>query len=555
MKLLLLFFVISLNFLPVSTDYPLLIGFSSFQYEPQYLEFHLIYQNNSEFLEYNTSFLKIKIYNDTIDSEEELKCSEMEDEKNKTHNCSLVLNENKFIKNAKVQLLPNYLKIYNGTFNITGDDIIKSSLAQETMGDLSTQNDSIIVQTFNFKEVVNNKNDIVIEGNMEVESLGNYSLKLGDEIYECSVNETRIVVFDPKGYIYEHLHGKVLNTSEKNYILIYVDDTYKNKDLVQYNSSEHLFLEIISAGNFSQNTGKNAEVNLYFRGSQDILSILRPYLKFTAKANYQKRKLRNLEETNITAYGTKVDNENKDIITYKVKFNDTSDKTILNLASYNDYTFYQYSDYQNPEKFDLRDNEDYINLTDSNDQEVEKIEFKKFTSSKTSFELDFNSNLLSFGKNNASYLIFPALSGNRKKEIKCLLKNKTNNEDYYKMDCSTNENVIAKLNTLIIKVPVLKNSRLRFLADETYNNKTLFFDDENLIDYQYNPDVKEYFGRNKNRGLSAGAIVAIVLASVAALVAVGAVFFFLARRTTTPPPIIKNQPDFNIVASTSNINN
>jgi hypothetical protein len=390
---------------------------------------------------------------------------------------------------------------------------------------------------------------------MEVESLGNYSLKLGDEIYECSVNETRIVVFDPKGYINEHLHGKVLNTSEKNYILIYVDDTYKNKDLVQYNSSEQLFLEIISAGNFSQNTGKNAEVNLYFRGSQDILSILRPYLKFTAKANYQKRKLRNLEETNITAYGTKVDNENKDIITYKVKFNDTSDKTILNLASYIDYTFYQYSDYQNPEKFDLRDNEDYINLTDSNDQEVEKIEFKKFTSSKTSFELDFNSNLLSFGKNNASYLIFPALSGNRKKEIKCLLKNKTNNEDYYKMDCSTNENVIAKLNTLIIKVPVLKNSRLRFLADETYNNKTLFFDDENLIDYQYNPDVKEYFGRNKNRGLSAGAIVAIVLASVAALAAVGAVFFFLARRTTTPPPIMKNQPDFNIVASTSDINN
>ena len=123
------------------------------------------------------------------------------------------------------------------------------------------------------------------------------------------------------------------------------------------------------------------------------------------------------------------------------------------------------------------------------------------------------------------------------------------------MDCSTNENVIAKLNTLIIKVPVLKNSRLRFLAEEEYNNKTLFFDDENLIDYQYNPDVKGYFGRNKNSGLSAGAIVAIVLASVAALVAVGAVFFFLARRTTTPPPIIKNQPDFNIVASTSNINN
>ena len=123
------------------------------------------------------------------------------------------------------------------------------------------------------------------------------------------------------------------------------------------------------------------------------------------------------------------------------------------------------------------------------------------------------------------------------------------------MDCSTNENVIAKLNTLIIKVPVLKNSRLRFLAEEEYYNKTLFFDDENLIDYQYNPDVKGYFGRNKNRGLSAGAIVAIVLASVAALAAVGAVFFFLARRTTTPPPIIKNQPDFNIVASTSNINN
>jgi len=561
MKLLLLFFAISLSFVPVSTDYPLLIGFSDFQYNQTHLEFHLIFQNNFDFSEYNTSFLKIKIYNETTDSEEELKCTEMNDEINKAYNCLLSLKENKFIENAKVQLSPNHLKISNGTVNITGDNIIKSSLAQETMGDLSTQNESITIKTFNFMKLMNNKNNIIIEGKMEEKQTERkaeeeFNLKLGDEIYNCSVNSTTIEVLEPKGYINEHLHGKVINTSDKNYILIYVNDTYKNIDKVQYNSSDQLFLELISAGNFSQNTGKNAEVNLYFRGSQDILSILRPYLKFTAKANYQKRKLRNLEETNITAYGTKVDNENKDIITYKVKFNDTSDKTILNLASYNDYTFYQYSDYQNPEKFDLRDNEDYINLTDSNDQEVEEIEFKKFTSSKTSFELDFNSNLLSFGKNNASYLIFPALSGNRKKEIKCLLINKTNNEDYYKMDCSTNENVIAKLNTLIIKVPVLKNSRLRFLAEEEYYNKTLIFpaDNKNLIDYQFNPDVKGYFGRNKKRGLSAGAIVAIVLASVAVLAAVGAVFFFLAR-TTTPPPIIKNQPDFNIVASTSNINN
>jgi hypothetical protein len=484
--------------------------------------------------------------------------------KNKDYNCSIDAIKSKFIENAKVKLLPDSLEISNGTVSVSGEDIIKSSLAQETMEDLTTQNGTNKFINFNLKRVENHNKNITLIGNIEGGSLEQDTiiLKLGKTNYECSANQTTIE-FEPKNFINEHLHGKVANLTNNNFLLIYVKDTEKTKDIVNYNSNNNLFLELISAGNFTQDLSdkkKNATANLYFRGSQDILSVLRPYISFTALATYDRKKLRNLEgPLNITAYGKKIDNGNdKDIIIYNIEYKDTSDKNILKLTSNNDYQFFQYPDYNNPETFDLQFDKSEINLMNENPEVPEPITYKEFKPSKTSFELDFNanSNLKLESNISDSYLKFPTvLFGNETKEIKCSLTNKTKNVDYYKMVCSTREKINAQVKNLKIKFPVKK--KLRILADETSYNKTLYFNNEKeneIITYEYDGDSKDFFGRKKKNGLSAGAIVAIILASVAVVVAVGIVFIFLNKRTNTPP-FVKNQPDFNIVNSTSNINN
>ena len=474
MKLLLLFIAISLNFVTVATDYPLLIGFSDFKYDETHLEFHLIFQKNEKISKYNTSSLKINITNNTINSIEELQCIEGEEnnENNanyKAYNCSLEVKSGKFIENAKVQLLPNDLQISNGIVSLSGDDIIKSSLAQETMGDLSTQNESISFKTFKYEKVENNNKYISIIGKMEGEGEvenNKIKLKLGDKTYECSVNATTIV-FEPEDFINEHLHGKVLNITDNEHILIYVEDKFQGSDIAKYISNNNLFLELISAGNFTQDLSdkkKNATANLYFRGSQDILSVLRPYISFTALATYDRKKLRNLEgPLNITAYGKKIDNGNdKDIIIYNIEYKDTSDKNILKLTSNNDYQFFQYPDYNNPETFDLQFNKSEINLMNENPEVPEPITYKEFKPSKTSFELDFNanSNLKLESNISDSYLKFPTvLFGNETKEIKCSLTNKTKNVDYYKMVCSTREKINAQVKNLKINIPVKKKTK------------------------------------------------------------------------------------------------
>ena len=121
--------------------------------------------------------------------------------------------------------------------------------------------------------------------------------------------------------------------------------------------------------------------------------------------------------------------------------------------------------------------------------------------------------------------------------------------------CSTRKSIHAILRDVSIIIKPQISSRLRILQTNTTNNKTFLFpqDNDKLMNYEYSAKTHDYFRRSKSTGLSAGAIVAIILSSIAALVAVGLVFFFLRKNQT--PPVIKNQPDFNVINSTSNINN
>ena len=75
-----------------------------------------------------------------------------------------------------------------------------------------------------------------------------------------------------------------------------------------------------------------------------------------------------------------------------------------------------------------------------------------------------------------------------------------------------------------------------------------------IIEYYYNPSDGNTFSRKTtSNGLSAGAIVAIVLATVAAVAAVGVAFLLLNRVTVTPSPI-KTTTDVNFANTSTNIN-
>ena len=75
-------------------------------------------------------------------------------------------------------------------------------------------------------------------------------------------------------------------------------------------------------------------------------------------------------------------------------------------------------------------------------------------------------------------------------------------------------------------------------------------DAKGIISYTYEDTFP--YRKVKSKGLAAGAIVAIVLATVATIVAIGLAFFLLSRRSPPPPP---NKNDVsNVGNSTTNIN-
>ena len=89
----------------------------------------------------------------------------------------------------------------------------------------------------------------------------------------------------------------------------------------------------------------------------------------------------------------------------------------------------------------------------------------------------------------------------------------------------------------------------------TESNRTLFppTNYSGIMEYEYNPTGNVFSRKTASNGLSAGAIVAIVLATVAAVACVALAFFFLNRVKVTPPPI-KTPTDVNFANTSTKIN-
>ena len=567
MKLLLISFIIVLSTYSVKTYDLLLIGFSNFNNptdNKNEFSYDILFKKNnsvSEIDNYKFLYNNVSISNGTKTEQIELNCSKNEKDTNDdlSYNCKHEINSIIFGNITKLNASKIFL-FSNDTKNFSDVKIVESSLIDEAINNIQNQNNVLKFKTFYLKKVSNSTNRFTVDGDIKEQFNGTLnSSVLGEEVHALVINGTQISFYVDK-YIDEHLNGKMAKIIEGDdsvdydYILIYKNES-NIKDLARYISpNSKLFVEVFGAGGFSKTNSKG---NIYIIGSPELLKSLRKYIKFTAKAIYNNKNLRNLEETSVNATGVKDDNEStENIVVYDVDYKGLPNSNSIDLKPNNDFIFSEDNVTYDERQLTVDVDQD-INLNESNPEIPVVIDLKdpnepvKYNPS--SFEIEFNTSKLKFSSNE-SYFQYPTNIGNKTyEEINCNLFNKTNSNDYYKISCSTSKTIIALVKDLRITVPQISSTRRNLQA--TANNKTFLFPQENdkLMNYEYSAKTHDYFRRSKSTGLSAGAIVAIILSSIAALVAVGLVFFFL--RKNQSPPIIKNQPDFNAINSTSNINN
>ena len=568
MKLLLISCIFALNIFSIKTKELLLVGFRDFKNETKNnkinFSFDILFKKLESFSNYKSLYWNITISNGTLDKNIELKCTE---KAGKLYDDLYYACENSIDLNniQKINASKKFL-FSNNTMNFTFDDeILESSKILESIDNIQNQTGELDYSTFYLKNIANSKNSFTLYGNNAENLTGQEaSFNSGEEIYKLTINENQIN-FVVNKYIDEHLNGKICkieSSKEDKYILIYINET-GIKDLAYYvNPDSKLFVEVIGAGKFTQINKDNATANLYIRGSPELLKSLRRYIKFTANAIYNGRRLRNLEKTQIiNAIGEKNDSQsNEDIVVYNVNYTGFSDSNFIALKPTNNFNFSDDEGFENPEKQITKGVNQNINLSDSNTELPEVIKLKESGEqvkyNPSSFEIEFNTTETLKLSSNESIFRYPSQIGSDvMEEINCILYNRANINDYYKILCSTRKSIHAILRDVSIIIKPQISSRLRILQTNTNNYKTLLFPSnaDEIINYEYSAKTHDYFRTSKSKGLSAGAIVAIILSSIAALVAVGLVFFFLRKKRT--PPVIKNQPDFNVINSTSNINN
>jgi len=371
-----------------------------------------------------------------------------------------------------------------------------------------------------------------------------------------------MITFSTENNINDNLNGKMLiptSSDHHEYILIFTNGT---DDSIIYSTEEVSSADLYGFGNYSQpGTNKNATNTATFLGT---INILKKFVRFQAIITYlSDSTLRFLNEITVNATGIR-DSESIDfdngVVKYQIEYNNTANMTnILKIESLHDYKF---SDDVNnfpssPAIIIIVGY--YINLT--NTAQLENPVFINFgkenpiIDGKTfSFKFGFNSSNSNISITNKQkvFLNYTSMETSEPDELDCC--SIENNTNIFTINCEPTKDVYTLLNSLIINIPAVpQNRRLRFLQNSGNNTiyapKTASGD----IQFEYNPEINT-FGRksSKKKGLSGGAIAAIVLATIAAVAAVAAAIFFLNRGPVNP---IKTSTEMNLPNSTTNINN
>jgi len=597
MKLILIFFLITLEFSLINTsnqfsnkklsdkvnvvnrktsgnsERPLmLVGF--FNYSKNYsgdsegpvkylLTFNVHFINETTFPFYSNLNIPISLnlsndtnhmvdYNISCDYERIYK--ETDDLQALSYYCSLNgLNDFSYVKPKIHFIFSNGSTAFN---EITEENIDKSSIAVDTINNYKLfykKDMNYDYDIFYLKDIQRNDNEFTLVGNFSQSYAGKqiYLSESGIDYNNFTITNDSIK-FYANGTIKEHLHGKISNSSDGTLILFYARSGLN--DLLAYPISNE-FIEVVGFGNYKPATTTTDATNqLVFTGTQYSLNELAMFIRFnvTIKSN----SLRILEDTmQITSIGTKKDkvDEKDNFVIYNVNYPNTAKRNIISMSIPTSFEFSAGNNTYTKIDENIIIPSD-LNLTNTENVTVERMEYlsEPYKSTSNSLCFNFNVSKLNLGNNKAAYLsYFPYNTGDRK-VIKCYIENKTLP---YRMICSPTQYIYTQKNRLKFIIPEIKSSsrRLRSLSTET--NRTLYppTNYSGIMTYEYNPGGNIYSRKTASNGLSAGAIVAIVLATVAAVAAVGLAFFFLNRVKVTPPPI-KAPSDVNFANTSTNIN-
>ena len=545
MKPTLFFFLITLVFTATNNyDHKMiLVGFGNMKTTSQTdgklkEKFTLFFRKNKDFSSYKNLNVSVSVVNNATQiSKDYIANCENKTLKNLDikYNCSFEL-ENQTV--AKIKFLRDYTFYEvtgSNTTIYTNISIIESPLALEAMEDINNLtnalNNANYYYTFSLAKIEQNNGQFKLIGNLSENLTEQESgdLILSEEKLSCIVSNDSIV-FNSTKSLFDNLNGKIakINATKHNYVLIFSEN--ENESSIYYSNNTNSFIEIIDINKFKSYTDKNATATIYFRGAPSQLNYLKKYLRFTALLGYNEQNqkttnLRNLQSTimytNVTVEGTKGNLSENEIANYGLDIKNTSGKNIISLTSNNDYEFSEYPDFSNPIKLNiLIDNKTKTNLL-NNDTSIPETFTRASDINKNSysfgFDFDLTNKMIIPNNETTVILSYPSQKNISREEINCTLSNLKDNLKF-KILCQTQNPINTLMKNIYIIVPEL-SSRLRVLYDGKIN-RTLYAptNDDGIIDYEFISNVKN--PKKKHNGLSAGAIVALVLSTVAVVAAV-----------------------------------
>ena len=579
MKLKILLFLIAFNFslintsnqllkrnLEDSTKQFLLIGFGNYADNTRTFNMHIHLINKLANESYPYIFFNISLkyqnqsirdnvpvtcsdYRFSVDQSSNYSCFFVDDEKNNITSISL----NNYRFNVSNTSGSNYL-IFNE------NQIISSSLANSTRKNIEKQTKKLNFSIFYLNEApIIKKNGIELNGNIiwkdnYIPNNFTFDLNLPEKVkcnyyYNYSGNNYDKIIFSPQNDVNINLNAIMTNTSYPyyngvHYILIY---TKNYDDSILFSNDKYSYIELLGFQNYTKQTeNSNATALAYLRGTLYSFSSLKDYMKFTFSTN---------NGTNITARGEKSSLLENNIMTYYVIFEGTSKLNDEPNIFYKDFIFSDnYNNFTNGvEQIDVYPEDMHIRNGFKMAKEIKFPSKPKEVSNGLYFDFTDPSEFegYTFEKRADAYMSYIPMNENFREIIKCAF---VNNTDSYDLICNPQKSFITYMNTLRMSVEgIRKSRRLRFLQTKENITFSSPMNSTELIDYTYDPEFNNFAKKvSKNKGLSAGAIVAIVLSSIAVVAAVGIAIFFLNKKE--PKPIKNLNNNSYLQNSTSNIN-